>query len=56
MVFSLLPSSDNDCCCCCGIVDMLPTFGGTNLPRTSLLVIDSSGLYEAFPQVCGELH
>ena len=29
---------------------MLPTFGSMNLPRTCLLVIDSSGLYEAFPQ------
>ena len=50
MVFSLLPSLDNDCCCCYGCVDMLPTFGGMNLPWTCLLVIDSSGLYEASPR------
>ena len=49
MVFSLLPSLDNECCCYCGWVDMLPTLGGTNLPWTCLLVMDPSGLYEAFP-------
>ena len=46
MVFSLLPSSDNDCCGCSA---MLPAFSGTNLPWTCLFVMDSSGLYEALP-------
>ena len=46
MVFSLLPSSDNDCC---GCVAVLSAFGGTNLPWTFLLVMDSSGLCEALP-------
>ena len=48
-VFSLLPSSDDDCCCCCGWVDMLPTFSGTNLPWTCLLVTRLIWLYEVFP-------
>ena len=46
MVFSLLPSSDDDCC---GCVAVLSVFGGTNLPWTFLFVMDSSGLYEALP-------
>ena len=47
MVFSLLPSSYNDCCC--GCVAMLSVLGGTNLPWMFLFVMDSSGLYEALP-------
>ena len=47
MVFSLLPSSDDDSCC--GCVAMLSILGGTNLPCTFLLVMDSSGLYELLP-------
>ena len=45
MVHSLLPSSDNNCCC----VALLSVLGGTNLPWMFLLVMDSSGLYEASP-------
>ena len=47
MVFSLLPSLDDNCCCGCAA--MLSALGGTNLPWTCLFVMDSSGLYEAFP-------
>ena len=47
MVFSLLPSLDNDCCGGCGA--MLSVLGGMNLPWTCLFVMDSSGLYEALP-------
>ena len=47
MVFSLLPSSDDDHCC--GCVAILSALGGTNFPWTFLVMIDSSGLYEAFP-------
>ena len=47
MVFSLLPSSDDNCHC--GCVAMLPILGGTNPPWTFLFVMDSSGLYEALP-------
>ena len=47
MVFSLLPSSDDDCCCGCAA--MLSAFSGMNLPWTCLFVMDSSRLYEAFP-------
>ena len=47
MVFSLLPSSDNDCCY--GCVAILSALGGMNLPWTCLFVMDSSGLYEALP-------
>ena len=46
MVFSLLPSLDNDCCGCAA---MLSAFGGMNLPWMCLFVMDSSGLYEALP-------
>ena len=46
MVFSLLPSSDDDCC---GCVAVLSAFDGMNLPWTFLFVMDSSGLYEALP-------
>ena len=47
MVFSLLPSSDDNCCC--GCVAKLSALGGMNLPWTCLFVMDSSRLYEAFP-------
>ena len=47
MVFSLLPSSDDDCCC--GCVATLSALGGMNLPWMFLVMIESSGLYEAFP-------
>ena len=50
MVFSLLPSSDDNCC---GCVAVLSVFGGTNLPWTFLFVMDSSGLYEALPLCSG---
>ena len=46
MVFSLLPSSDDDCCGCAA---MLSAFSGMNLPWTCLFVMDSSGLYEVLP-------
>ena len=46
MVHSLLPSLDDDCC---GCVALLSVLGGTNLPWMFLLVMDSSGLYEASP-------
>ena len=47
MVFSLLPSSDDDCCYGCAA--MLSAFSGMNLPWTCLFVMDSSRLYEALP-------
>ena len=46
MVFSLLPSLDDNCCGCAA---MLSAFSGTNLPWMCLFVMDSSGLYEALP-------
>ena len=54
MVFSLLPSSDDNCCCGCAA--MLSILGGTNLPWTFLSVMDSSGLYEALPLGYGGPH
>ena len=46
MVFSLLPSLDDDCC---GCVALLSVFGGMNLPWMFLFVMDSSGLYKVLP-------
>ena len=46
MVFSLLPSLDDDCCGCAA---MLSAFSGMNLPWMCLFVMDSSGLYKALP-------
>ena len=46
MVFSLLPSSDDDCCGCAA---MLSAFSGMNLPWMCLFVMDLSGLYKALP-------
>ena len=47
MVFSLLPSSDDDCYCGCAA--MLSALDGMNLPWTCLFVMDLSGLYEVLP-------
>ena len=47
MVFSLMPSLDDNCCW--GCVAKLSALGGMNLPWTCLFVMDSFRLYEAFP-------